>query len=180
MIKTLSKIGYYFLIIAILILGGLLIFSKVPIEGNFEIKIVLSGSMEPSIKTGSVVVVKPVSRYEIGDVVTFGKDDRDNVPTTHRLIETRIVSGETRFVTKGDNNDDPDGREITESDIIGKVFLDIPYLGYILDMARKPWGFAVLIGIPALVIISDEVGKIWKEIKKVRGKKEEEPETSDE
>ena len=127
--------------------------------------------MEPAIKTGSVVIVKPVDRYEVGDIVTFGKDDRDNIPTTHRILDVRVVAGETRFVTKGDANDDRDGRELTESSIIGKVLFDIPYLGFILDMARKPLGFAVLLGIPAVVIISDEAMKIWRETKKIRSRK---------
>ena len=169
--KKLSKIGYGLLIAFLVLIGGLLIFSMFPIEGNFQIKIVLSGSMEPDIKVGSVVIVKPVDRYEIGDVVTFGKDDRANVPTTHRIIDVRIVEGETRFVTKGDANDDRDGRELTEKDINGKVLFDIPYLGFILDMAKKPLGFAVLIGIPAVVIISDEFRKIWKEARRIRDKK---------
>ena len=159
-----------------LLIGSLLIFSVVPVEGNFQIKIVLSGSMEPDIKIGSVVIVKPVDRYEVGDVVTFGRDDRDNVPTTHRIIDVRIVEGETRFVTKGDANDDRDGRELTEKDINGKVLFDIPYMGFILDMAKKPLGFAVLIGIPAVVIVSDEFRKIWIETKKIRSRKEDEDE----
>lgn len=173
-IKQFSKIGYGLLITFMVVIGGTLVFSMVPIEGNIQIKIVLSGSMEPSIKTGSVVIVKPADRYEVGDIVTFGKDDRDNIPTTHRIIDMHIISGETRFVTKGDANDDRDGREITEKSIIGKVLLDVPYVGFILDMAKKPLGFAVLIGIPALVIVSDEVKKIYKETKKMRSKKEKE------
>ena len=169
--KKLSKIGYWILIAFMLLIGSLLIFSVVPVEGNFQIKIVLSGSMEPAIKTGSVVVVKPADRYEVGDVVTFGRDDRDNVPTTHRIIDMRIVEGETLFVTKGDVNDNRDGREIKEEDIIGKVLFDIPYLGFILDMAKKPLGFAFLIGIPAFVVISDEVVKVYREVKKISKKK---------
>ena len=172
-IKKLSKIGYGFLIAFMVLVGGLLIFSMVPIEGNFQIKIVLSGSMEPAIKTGSVVIIKPVDRYGIGDVVIFGKDNRDNIPTTHRIVEMHIISGETRFITKGDANDDLDGREITERDIIGKVLFDVPYVGFILDIARKPLGFAVLIGIPALVIMSDEVVKIYREAKKLSKAKKE-------
>ena len=180
LIRKLSKIGYWILIAFMLLIGSLLIFSVVPVEGNFQIKIVLSGSMEPAIKTGSVVIVKPVDRYEVGDIVTFGKDDRDNVPTTHRIVDVRIVEGETRFVTKGDANDDRDGRELTESDIVGKVLFDIPYLGFILDMAKKPLGFAFLIGIPALVVISDEVAKIYREAKKISKKKKENKENNDE
>src|SRR3989338_8215020 len=56
-----------------------------PIKGNIEIKIVKSGSMEPAIKTGSIVVIKPASLYGVGDVITFGEDSRTTYPTTHRI-----------------------------------------------------------------------------------------------
>ena len=171
-VKKLSKIGYGLLIAFLVLIGGLLIFSAVPIEGNFQVKIVLSGSMEPAIKTGSVVIVKPADRYEIDDIVTFGKDDRENVPTTHRIIDVRIVEGETRFVTKGDANEDPDVKSVNEKDILGKVILDIPYAGYAVDTARKPYGFLALILIPAGIIISDQATKIFKEVKKMKEKKD--------
>ena len=170
--KKFSKIGYCLVIAFLVIITGLLFFSMLPITGNFEIKTVLSGSMEPAIKVGSVVVIKPVDVYEIGDVITFGKDTKADIPTTHRIESVRVESGKYVFVTRGDANEDRDAKEVVERDIVGKVFLDIPYLGFILDMARKPIGFVVLIGIPALIIISDEFTKIYKEVKKLRKKKE--------
>ena len=81
-----SKIGYGLLIGFIAVIGGLLIVSILPISGNYEIKIVMSGSMEPAIKTGSIVIVKPADFYEIGDSITFGGDTRVIMPTTHRII----------------------------------------------------------------------------------------------
>jgi signal peptidase I len=173
MLKKLGKIGHTILIIFIVVIGGLLIFSMVPIEGNFQTKIVLSGSMEPNIRTGSIVVIKPTGTLGIGDVITFGEDTRKNIPTTHRIVDVREEGGEKFFTTKGDANDSNDNEEVKESEVIGKVLFDVPYAGFIIDLARKPWGFAVLIGIPALVIVSDEIAKIWKEIKKMRYKKEE-------
>lgn len=170
--KMFYKIGYYILITGIIVLGGLLLVSTLPISGNYEIKIVLSGSMEPALKTGSIVVVKPVEVYEIGDVITFGKDTRDSVPTTHRIVEARYESGEAIFITKGDANGNIDGREVTEDEVIGKVLFSIPYLGYLLDLARKPIGFVFLIGVPAVAIVSDEIWKVWKEVKRMRNKKE--------
>lgn len=162
---------YYSFIGAIVLLGILLISTLVSIPGNFEVKIVQSGSMEPAIKTGSIVIVKPVELYKIGDIITFGKDTRDQIPTTHRIIEMKVVGGELRFITKGDANDDRDNREVKESEIIGKVLFDVPFVGFILDMAKKPIGFAILIGVPALAIISDEIMKIWKEAKRIRNEK---------
>ncbi|MEK9181901.1 MAG: hypothetical protein AAB786_02660, partial [Patescibacteria group bacterium] len=58
------------------------------------------------------------------------------------------------------------------SDIHGKVLLDVPYFGYIIDLARKPLGFIVLIILPAVIVIFDEGAKIFREIKKMRKKEE--------
>jgi signal peptidase len=165
------KIGYYALITGLVAVGGLLAVSMLPISGNYKIKIVLSCSMEPAIQMGSIVVVKPAEVYERGDIITFGEDTREKIPISHRIVEMRVAGGEYRFVTKGDANDSPDAREVRESEIIGKVLFSVPYAGFILDIARKPIGFAFLIGIPALAIISDEIAKIWREVRKIRSRK---------
>lgn len=154
-----------------LALGLLLATSLVPIPGNIQIKIVQSGSMEPAIKTGAIVIVKPASDYHIGDVVTFGKDTKTKVPTTHRIVADRVVSGQFLFTTKGDANEDNDPQEISSKDIIGKVLFSVPYVGFLLDFARKPWGFALLIGLPAGIVIIDEGVKIWNEVALYRRKK---------
>lgn len=130
--------------------------------------------MEPSIHTGAIVVIKPArGGYKDGDVVTFGKDTRKDIPTTHRIISSRVEDGVILFTTKGDANEDRDAREIKQNEILGKVLLDVPVLGYVIDFARKPTGFAILIVLPALIFMYDEVIKIINEIKKMRKKKEE-------
>ena len=170
--KKLLKIAYYILFAAIAAVALLLIVSIFPITGNYEVKIVLAGSMEPAIKTGSVVVIKPELNYKIGDIITFGKDTKKDIPTTHRIVETRAISGKMLYTTKGDANGDPDAREVREKEIIGKAIFSIPYLGYMLDFAKKPIGFALIIIVPAIVIAYDEIKKIWKEIKRMRKKKQ--------
>lgn len=166
----LFKILYRTFYVVIIIIVAFLLFALFPIKGNYQIKIVQSGSMEPSIKTGSIVIIKPSANYTVGDVVTFGKDTKKDVPTTHRIVSSRAVEGVLLFTTKGDANEDPDPNEIKQNDIHGKVLFDVPFFGYIIDFARKPLGFAVLIILPALIVIFDEGTKIWKEIKKNKNK----------
>ncbi len=170
MTKVLSYIFGTF----IFVVAFLLIISTFPISGNFQVLIVQSGSMEPAIKTGSIVVVKPVKSYKIGDVITFGPVPRGKVPTTHRIIEMRIESGNPIYMTKGDANEEGDAREVQSKDVLGKVLFDVPYVGYALATAKQPIGFAVLIVIPSLIILFDEGKKIYVEIKKMRSKKDDE------
>lgn len=143
----------------------LLIVSTVPVTGNIKIMTVLSGSMEPGIKTGSIVIVKPANEYKIGDVITFN-ESKGKAPITHRIYDIKIVDSEPLYITKGDANDTPDQIEIKKKDVVGKVLISVPFVGYAVDFARKPIGFALIIIIPAAVIIFDEIMKIYAEIKK--------------
>jgi signal peptidase len=164
------KIIYYIVIAFIVLVAILLIFSAFPIPGNYKVLVVQSGSMEPKIKTGSIVVVKPEKDFKIGDVITFGPYSKTKAPTTHRIYDVKVVGGETVYITKGDANNAPDTREIKKADIVGKVLFSVPYLGYAVDFAKKPIGFALLIIVPAALIIVDEIKKIYAEIKKKKTK----------
>jgi len=162
---------YYLFIVIIILIAGLLLSSLIPMPGNFKVKVVKSGSMEPFIKTGGIVVIAPSSDYKVGDVITFGKDTKTQIPTTHRIVQIDGTGDNRIFTTKGDANDAPDPTTTRFSDIEGKLLFTVPYLGYILDFAKRPIGFALLVGVPALIIIFDEIGKIIKEIKNIRRKK---------
>src|SRR3990167_10268699 len=125
--KKLGKYGYYILLGALIFVALVVVASAFPIKGNIQIKVVESGSMEPAIKTGSVVLIKPSSIYKIGDVITFEGNFKDakgqKVPTTHRIIEMRVDRGNPVYITKGDANEEPDSKEIPQSQVIGKVYL---------------------------------------------------------
>src|SRR3989344_5267486 len=172
--KKLFKIPYYFLVVGVASIGLLLLATLLPIPGNLRVKIVKSGSMEPAIKTGGLVFIREASSYKMGDVITFGQDTKTQIPTTHRIIEESGEGASKTFTTMGDANDAPDPKEVGVGEIRGKVIFSLPYAGYILDFAKKPMGFLLLVGVPALIIIFEELIKIWKEIKKIRRRKNEE------
>ncbi len=166
------KVAYYFLIAVIAVVALLLLISIFPLTGNFKVLTVLSGSMETAIHKGSVVVVKPVTEYKIGDVITFGQNTKTKAPTTHRIFDLKVESGVPVYITKGDANNDPDQKTVTTKEIIGKVLFSVPFVGYIVSAARKPWGFTLIIIVPAAIIIYDEIKKIINELKKAKQKKE--------
>ncbi len=128
--------------------------------------------MEPNIKTGSVALIKPASSYKIGDIITFEGNFKNakgqKVPTTHRIVEMRVERGNPIYITKGDANEEQDTREALQSQVIGKVYFTIPYLGYAIETARTTYGFLALIIIPAAFIMWDQFGRILREIKKMR------------
>lgn len=150
----------------IILVALLLIVSVLPIPGNYKVLTVISGSMDPAIKMGSVVIVKPMDDYKIGEVITFGPWSKTKAPTTHRILDIKVVNGEPVYITKGDANNAPDSREIQKKDIVGRVLFDVPFAGYAVEFSKKPLGFALIIIVPAALIIYDEVRKIIEEMKK--------------
>src|SRR3989344_4388031 len=171
--RILGKILYGIFIAALVAVAGIFISTLLPIPGNIEVKIVKSGSMEPTIATGPLVIVKPADAYAVGEVITFGEDSRNQIPTTHRIVSVREESGTVFYTTKGDANEEADVQEVAASNVIGKVLFDAPYAGYILDFARQPIGFTLLIGVPAGIIILDESARIIQEVAALRRKRKE-------
>jgi signal peptidase len=114
-------------------------------------------------------MVRPIDNYVVGDIVTF-KRPTDIEATTHRIYSDSIIDGELAYTTQGDANNTPDLLTVMKSDIIGKVWFSVPYLGYLLDFIRRPLGFVLLVGLPALWVFIEQVNKIVTETKRVKKK----------
>lgn len=166
-IKKAKEISYWAILGFLLAVLIFVSFPLLPINNNYSLKMVLSGSMSPAIKTGSIVAVKPALSYNVGDVITFKKGQGEKNILTHRII------GQTEqgFITQGDANNVVDASPVKEEDIFGKVLFSVPYVGYAVDFAKKPLGFSLIIIVPAIIIIFDEARKIYEEVKKKKVKK---------
>ena len=99
--------------------------------------IVMSGSMEPAIRTGSLAFIDTCEREIFkGDVISFTSG---GLMVTHRVIEIT----EQGYRTKGDNNDDPDAGIVKASSVEGKILFSIPGLGRFLKTIVLPSGIMV-------------------------------------
>ncbi len=164
-----SKFIYGVCALVLLCVASFFLLPHVPGFGTLDIKIVKSGSMEPNIMTGGIVLIREAPAYNIGDIITF-KGSGSDVPTTHRIVGTEVVGGKTFFVSKGDANEERDNDLVAPRTILGKVLFTAPYVGFLLDFSRKPLGFALLIGVPALLIVIDEIEKIWRAFRGLKKK----------
>jgi signal peptidase I len=123
---------------------------------------VQSGSMVPSFSRGDLVAVKkvPVAELKLGDVITFA-----NPKNTKQTITHRIVKHEKGLLqTKGDANPSED-QPISSSYIVGRVDHVVPFLGYGIDLVKQPIGLILIIYVPALGIIIEELRKLAKYFK---------------
>jgi signal peptidase len=151
------------------VLSPVLLYAVPGAVGAEDALVVLSGSMEPEIQTGSVAYIYPVnpSSLERGDVITYrsGEDPATGQPqlTTHRIIE--VVSDEPpQFRTKGDNNEDPDPSTVSGDEVVGRYVFSVPFLGYLLSWAGTTQAFVVLVVLPASVLIVNELLNILSEL----------------
>ncbi|WP_285758144.1 signal peptidase I [Nocardiopsis ansamitocini] len=132
--------------------------SILPRLTNAQALIVLSGSMEPTIPVGSVVISRPVDPAElrVNDVITFTHGspaqtdafDPANSPlVTHRVVQIETTPQGRVFHTQGDANDVRDDPPVTAADVHGRVWYHIPYFGYAQQaMTQGPTTLYVLAG----------------------------------
>ncbi len=141
-------------------------FVKPPLISAYTI---VSPSMVPTIDVRDVIITKrvEVDNVDIGDVVTFTSADPlyKGVTITHRVVGfVESSSGETMLRTKGDNNNAEDSALVGSDELIGKVVLIIPFIGYIQELLSNMYGWLILIIIPSLIIITIDIVKIAKKI----------------
>lgn len=147
-------------LIGITLLALYIVSSNFNIFDGYQPFLVQSGSMEPAIMTGDVVVIQNRGTYFINDVITFRTSSGDRI-VTHRIIAVNKEKVK-KYSTKGDANRSGDEDVIDDQQIIGKVVLVIPKLGYFVAFSKSPRGLIFLLVIPAVVLILDELVKIKK------------------
>jgi signal peptidase len=125
---------------------------------------VMSGSMEPAVGVGDVVIdsrVAPVD-VRVGDIVTFPDPEQSSRLITHRVRQVRLANGVAHFVTKGDNTNATERWDLPASGTIGRVEYRIPLLGFLVFSLHGPFARIALIVLPALLLAGFELRRIWR------------------
>lgn len=118
--------------------------NTVPMPFGVGAAVVLSGSMEPELSVGDLLIVVRCDNYELRDVIVY--QDRQTA-ITHRIVSMSDDS----IITRGDANnadDDP----ITLEQIKGKVVFSIPLVGYLVNMIKTPLGTVVILGLAVFLL----------------------------
>ena len=166
-LKALRKAGglvmwaLAFACVAILLVVGL-----GPHTGRYRTLTVLTGSMQPGIPVGSVVVVtpEPPSQLRVGQIVTYRIPVEDHRVITHRVV--KVLEGGDRpiFQTQGDANNAPDyWLAQVNGDTVWRVSHVLPGLGLTLNWARHPTvHFVSVLVVPAALGLTLVVD-IWRD-----------------
>jgi signal peptidase len=159
--KTLKIIGILALVIILLVtvmvvLGAVLRDEKLLSPWGTAFFIMASGSMEPVLPTGSIVLVTSVAPEEVivGDMITYFVADKTTV-VTHGVVEISVEDGNYIYTTRGyanDRNDSPFGYDM----VIGRVSYVIPGSSFLIRLVgnAKYAGIAVIVVGLALCVLS--------------------------
>lgn len=136
---------------------------------GYQLKTVLSGSMEPGIHTGSIIAMKQggdMKRFVKGDVITFHMDEKTIV--THRVAQVIKRDGKIYYETKGDSNKSTDMNPVSSDQVIGEYTgFTVPYIGYFTEFAKSKEGNAILMIIPGILLLAYSVFTVWKALSKL-------------
>ena len=149
-VKTVIRIAVLVLLAALV---GLSLYSinaarlsgnALPMPLGFGMTVVLSGSMEPALSVGDLLIVVPQDAYQVEDVVVY---QTSRTAVVHRIV---AIEGEA-YTTRGDANNTED-KPIAFENIKGKVIIVVPFVGYLVNLIKTPVGTAILLGLALLLL----------------------------
>jgi signal peptidase len=161
-----GRIVSWILVAAVtIIVLGLLAISVGPRLLPYQALVVRSGSMSPTIPTGSVVFYKKINaqNVKVGDIIVFSKPGAPNERVTHRVYKISSSSTGRFFTTKGDANGAPDDWRIPAVGVGWVSAFHVPALGYALADLQSTTARLLLLLIPALLLGMITLYEIWHE-----------------
>ena len=178
LMRWLNRVVTGILVIVLVSLVGVVISTKMT-EGEpeifgYQLKTVLSGSMEPDIQTGSLIAIESSegearSNFTTGDVITF--QDEENNLITHRIMDVTSTDSGILYTTQGDNNNAPDSQPVLAENVIGEYQgFTIPYAGYVINFAQSLNGILILMIVPGVLIFCYSAFTIWKSFRELENK----------
>lgn len=153
------------LIICLALLIVMMLYSRikgeVPSVFGYSILRVSSGSMEPELMVGDVILVREtqdVQDIKLDDVVTYkGSGELSGMLVTHKVIKAPYIAedGTCRLQTKGVANDIADS-EISADRVVSVMICKIPHLDALYNLFLSPWGLVIFVAL-ILLIFFDEL-----------------------
>lgn len=171
-VRIIGKFSYVLFFAILVAVAMIVAVSTLKLPGSYKIFVVESGSMEPAILKGSIVISKPQGNYQKNDIITVTSLTRPKDSITHRIVAVEVGDKNISYLTKGDKNDAPDSEKRLKQNVIGKVVFSVPFLGFLVAFAKTLEGLIMLIIVPVVLIIYGELKTIITEAKNILRKKE--------
>jgi signal peptidase len=148
-----------------LVVLGLLAITVGPRFLPYQALVVRSGSMSPTIPTGSVVFYKKVQAADVkvGQIIVFSEPGNTSERVTHRVYKIETGANGKYFTTKGDANGSPDDWQVPAVGTGWVATFHVPELGYILYDLESTTARLLLLLIPALALGGITLYEIWRD-----------------
>ena len=124
--------------------------------GGYCPLIVLTGSMEPEISSGDLIIVKQIDSSEVkeNDIIAFFDPDGNGQRIlTHRFLNITEEDGKTAFITQGDANNSEDRQPVPSDQLVGGYVLRIPGMGNIAMFMQTTAGLIVCVVLPLIILV---------------------------
>ncbi len=150
-------------LIALALVGGFWFGLRATLKTDYPLQAVVSGSMIPTLKVGDLVLVQYVNPLNIkaapltGDIIIFRSPYNPGEFIVHRAIANITVNNQIYFTTKGDNNFSQDPWSVPAGNIVGKVVLRIPLLGYLKIYLGTPLGMTIVVVLILFLLFVDYI-----------------------
>ena len=138
--------------------------NKTPALFGIKMYVIVSGSMEPELNIGDIVIVKENDNYQKDDVISFRQGQS---VITHRIIEV-INDDEISYKTKGDNNNTEDKQIVLKEDIEGKVINKIPTVGKFVLVVKDKTILIVIVLLYYIFLVRDQSIQKRKNTRKIK------------
>ncbi len=139
------------LVNSVILINSIVNPDEIPSFFGWKPFIVLSGSMESEIFAGDIAVVKETDEFKENDIIAFKTED--NIVITHRIVDVISEGGETKYITKGDNNNTEDRGYVYKENIEGVFVFKISRLGNVAMFIQTPVGMMSCLSIPIVILI---------------------------
>lgn len=173
-IKLIGNVIFYVVIVTFIVAGIIGIIGKIKGKNNsivvfgYSFYVVQTNSMErkndtyaefleghdDQIQVGDLVITKKIPKkydLQLYDIVTF---ERDGKTIIHRIVKISESSEGLLYTTRGDSNNQTDGKR--SRDLLTGILVKNagPKAGKLISFLQSTWGIAAIAGSFAVVIIA--------------------------
>jgi len=136
--------------------------------GRYQVRPVLSGSMEPGLPVGGIVIIErvPIADLQVRDVVVFHRPDRPDELVVHRIIALTQSANGPVIQTQGDANTIPDPWTVSlRGTAAYRATFTLPVIGYAAVWAHGPTGRAALNVVGLLLVLGAVAGGLFRRLR---------------
>ena len=150
LITKIFKSIFYPIITVILLCNIWLVFqklkepNKIPSLFGYKAFSIESGSMEPTLHIGDMIIIKETNPEELktNDIITFMEE---NSAVTHRIVEIIHEDEKNSYKTKGDANNANDSELVKQENIQGRYVCKIEKIGGVISKAKNTKTLTIII-----------------------------------